>query len=162
MYRFGEWLRRERLEHGWSQVELAEKTYGEISQATISAYEQNRSLPSILDVHILATACEKTLGSIPWDEFDLRTEKKRNWSHLKQERFDLDELPLADSVRTFDGKTYQLHGRIAIEQESKETQEISQIYYRIRTVVDENQVIAKRKHPNDELIHVSRRRLVHQ
>ncbi len=36
MYRFGEWLRRERLEHGWSQVELAEKTYGEISQAPMS------------------------------------------------------------------------------------------------------------------------------
>lgn len=36
MYRFGEWLRRERLEHGWSQVELSEKTYGEVSQAAIS------------------------------------------------------------------------------------------------------------------------------
>ncbi|WP_174316108.1 hypothetical protein [Exiguobacterium sp. JMULE1] len=35
-------------------------------------------------------------------------EKKRNWSYLKQERFDLTELPLADSVRTFDGMTYQL------------------------------------------------------
>jgi len=162
MYRFGEWLRRERLENGWSQVELSEKTCGEVSQAAISAYERNRSLPSITDVQILATACEKTLGSIPWDEFDLRVEKKRNWSNLKQQRFDLAELPLADSVRTFDGKTYQLHGRIAIEQDSQEAQEISQIYYRIRTVVGENQVIAKRKHPNDELIHVSRRKLVHQ
>ncbi|WP_368915888.1 multiprotein-bridging factor 1 family protein [Exiguobacterium acetylicum] len=161
MYRFGEWLRRERLEHGWSQVKLAKKTYGEPSQAAISAYERNRSLPSILDVQILATAREQTLGSIPWDEFDLRMEKKRNWSHLKHERFDLTELPLADSVRTFDGKTYKLHGHIAIEQESKETQEISQIYYRIRTVVGESQVIAKRKHSNDELIHVSRRKLVH-
>lgn len=121
MYRFGEWLRRERLEHGWSQVELAEKTYGEISQAAISAYERNRSLPSILDVQILATACEQRLGSIPWDDFDLSMEKKRNWLNLKQERFDLAELPHADSVRTFDGKIYQLHGRIAIEQESKET-----------------------------------------
>ncbi|WP_313491454.1 helix-turn-helix transcriptional regulator [Exiguobacterium sp.] len=158
MYRFGEWLRRERLEHGWSQVKLA----GETSQAAISDYERNRSLPSILDVQILATSREQTLGSIPCDEFDLRTEKKRNWSNLKQERFDLAELPLADSVRTFDGKIYQLHGRIAIEQESKETQEISQLYYRIRTVVGENQVIAKRKHPDDELIHVSSRKLVHQ
>lgn len=162
MYRFGEWLRRERLEHGWSQVELSEKTYGEVSQAAISAYERNRSLPSILDVQILATACDHTLGSIPWDEFDLRIEKKRNWSSLMQERFDLAELPLADSVRTFDGKTYQLHGRIAIECDSQETQEISQIYYRIRTVVGNNQVIAKRKHPTDELIHVSRKRLVYQ
>ncbi len=162
MYRFGEWLRRERLEHGWSQVELSEKTCGEVSQAAISAYERNRSLPSITDVQLLATACKKTLGSIPWDEFDLRVEKKRNWSNLKQERFDLAELPLAESVRTFDGKTYQLHGRIAIEQESKETKEIAQLYYRIRTVVGENQVIAKRKHPDDELIHVSRRKLVHQ
>lgn len=161
MYRFGEWLRRERLKHGWSQVELSEKTYGEISQAAISAYERNRSLPSILDVQILATACEQTLGSIPWDDFDLRMEKKRNWSHLKQERFNLAELPLADSIRTFDGKTYQLHGRIAIEQESNETQEIAQLYYRIRTVVGEDRVIAKRKHPDDELIHVSRCRLVH-
>lgn len=89
--------------------------YGEISQAAISAYERNRSLPSILDVQILATACEQRLGSIPWDDFDLSMEKKQNWLNLKQERFDLAELPLADSVRTFDGKIYQLHGRIAIE-----------------------------------------------
>ncbi|WP_393964395.1 helix-turn-helix domain-containing protein [Exiguobacterium sp. S22-S28] len=161
MYRFGEWLRRERLEHGWSQVELAERTYGEVSQAAISAYERNRSLPSLMDIHVLATACDQTLGSIPWDDLDLRTEKKRNWSNLTQERFDLAELALADSIRTFDGKTYQLHGRIAIERDSQETREIAQLYYRIRTVVGEDQVIAKRKHPSDELIHVSRRRLVH-
>lgn len=155
MYRFGEWLRRERLEHGWSQVELAERTYGEISQAAISAYERSRSIPSILDVKILATACEQTLGSIPWDEFDLRMEKKRNWSHLKQERFDLAELPLADSVRTFDGKTYKLCGRIGIELESKKVEEISKLYYRTRTVVADNCVIAKRKQLQSELLHVS-------
>ncbi|QZY88605.1 helix-turn-helix domain-containing protein [Exiguobacterium acetylicum] len=36
-----------------------------MSQATISAYERNRSLPSILDIQILATACEQSLGSVP-------------------------------------------------------------------------------------------------
>ncbi len=40
MYRFGEWLRRERLEHGWSQVELAERTYERnLARRQSAAYE---------------------------------------------------------------------------------------------------------------------------
>ncbi|OGX77808.1 hypothetical protein A6395_15380 [Exiguobacterium sp. SH31] len=72
------------------------------------------------------------------------------------------ELPQADSVRTFDGKTYELHGFLGIERESGEAVQLTQLYYRIRTVVSDSHVLAKRKNPDDELVHVKKRKNVRQ
>lgn len=58
----------------------------------------------------------------------------------------------ARSIKTFDGKTYRLRGNIAVEDETKDIQRVADIYYRVRTVVDdERNIIAKRTHEDDEL-----------
>lgn len=162
MYRFGEWLKENRRLSGWSQVELSEKTFGEISQPAISQYEQNRSVPSISDIDHLARAFGHTLAMVPWDAIDFGYGAKRSVTKLERRRFDLKELPQADSVRTFDGKTYELHGFIGIEKASGEAVQLTQLYYRIRTVVCDAHVLAKRKNPDDELIHVKKRKRVRQ
>ncbi|MCP1285216.1 hypothetical protein BW897_29390 [Bacillus cereus] len=59
----------------------------------------------------------------------------------------------AHSVKTFDGKTYQLRGAVAIENKTGEIVKIAQVYYKVRSVVDKNNnLIAKRKNPEDELV----------
>jgi hypothetical protein len=65
----------------------------------------------------------------------------------------------AQSVKTFDGKTYKLRGAVAIENKTGNIERIAEIYYRIRSVVDESQkIIAKRKTQEDELTVVYRKR----
>lgn len=160
MYRFGEWLKENRQLSGWSQIELSEQTFGKISQPAISQYEQNRSTPSIADIDHLARALGHTLATVPWDVIDFGYGVKRNVTRLEHRRFDLKELPQADSVRTFDGKTYALHGFLGIEEGSGEAVHLTHLYYRIRTVVRESRVLAKRKNPQDELIHVKKRKRV--
>ena len=89
MYRFGEWLKENRRLSGWSQVELSEKTFGEISQPAISQYEQNRSVPSIADIDHLARALGHTLVMVPWDaiEFGYGYGAKNSVSKLERRRF---------------------------------------------------------------------------
>ncbi|EEM38646.1 hypothetical protein bthur0004_54300 [Bacillus thuringiensis serovar sotto str. T04001] len=52
----------------------------------------------------------------------------------------------AHSVKTFDGKTYQLRGAVAIENKTGEIVKIAQVYYKVRSVVDKNNnLIAKKE-----------------
>ncbi|MFO7317164.1 MAG: hypothetical protein C0P75_008920 [Bacilli bacterium] len=67
------------------------------------------------------------------------------------ERMSLYELPANDSIRTFEGKTYELKGFVGIEKETGEIEKVTELYYRARTVVKNNHVIAKRKNETDEL-----------
>ncbi|MEK5204969.1 hypothetical protein NST55_27230 [Bacillus sp. FSL R10-2789] len=61
----------------------------------------------------------------------------------------------AHSVKTFDGKTYELKGTIAIENNTGGIENVAQIYYQVRSVRDEHQnLIAKRKHKQAELVAV--------
>lgn len=64
----------------------------------------------------------------------------------------------AHSVKTFDGKTYELKGAIAIENGTGSIEKVAQIYYRVRSVRDEHQnLIAKRKHKQAELVAVKQK-----
>jgi len=59
-------------------------------------------------------------------------------------------------VKTFDGKTYELKGTVAIENSTGELEQIAQIYYRVRSVRDgEKKLIAKRKNKQAELVAVN-------
>ncbi|MYL22062.1 hypothetical protein GLW04_19490 [Halobacillus litoralis] len=58
----------------------------------------------------------------------------------------------ANSVKTFDNEIYELKGSLAINKENGNIQPVANIYYRVRTAVNHHKnVIAKRKHTNDEL-----------
>lgn len=58
----------------------------------------------------------------------------------------------AESVKTYDNEIYKLQGSIAVNQENGEIKKVADIYYRVRTAVDEKkQVVAKRKNSSDEL-----------
>ena len=67
------------------------------------------------------------------------------------ERMSLYELPTNDSLRTFEGRTYELKGFVGVEKDSGEVEQVTNLYYRARTVVKNNQVTAKRKNESDEL-----------
>ncbi|MFG6116928.1 hypothetical protein ACGTN9_17380 [Halobacillus sp. MO56] len=57
----------------------------------------------------------------------------------------------ADNIKTFEGKVYDVHGIWAIDKNGA-TEKLSSIYYRIRTVKNEDfKTIAKRKNPMSEL-----------
>ncbi|MBT2576873.1 hypothetical protein J7E43_05560 [Bacillus sp. ISL-8] len=67
----------------------------------------------------------------------------------------------AHSVKTFDGKTYQLKGAVAIENNTGEIERTSQIYYMVRSVLDKNHnLIAKRKNVEDELVAIKKPRKI--
>lgn len=58
----------------------------------------------------------------------------------------------AKSVKTYDNEIYKLQGSIAVNEENGDIKKVADIYYRVRTAVDEEkQVIAKRKKSTDEL-----------
>ncbi|MGG3801901.1 hypothetical protein ABET39_22900 [Metabacillus fastidiosus] len=63
---------------------------------------------------------------------------------------------IGNSVKTFDGKMYLLKGAIAVESNTGEIKRVADIYYRVRSIVDEkHNVVAKRKHEHDELKRVN-------
>ncbi|MDR4987081.1 hypothetical protein CN491_26015 [Bacillus cereus] len=64
----------------------------------------------------------------------------------------------AHSIKTFDGKTYELKGSMAIESTTGNIEKVAQIYYQVRSVRDEHQnLIAKRKHKQAELVAVKQK-----
>jgi hypothetical protein len=53
------------------------------------------------------------------------------------------------------GKTYELKGAVAIENKTGEIQNLAQIYYQVRSIVDSKKnLIAKRKNQDSELVAV--------
>ena len=74
--------------------------------------------------------------------------KNRRRSYGKRKRLTFYDIAAsqAHSVKTFDGKTYELKGTIAIENSTGSIEKVAQIYYQVRSVRDEHQnLIAKRK-----------------
>lgn len=59
----------------------------------------------------------------------------------------------ADSIKTFDNEVYELKGTVAVNPNNGDIKKIADVYYRVRTAINEEKnVIAKRKHCNDELL----------
>lgn len=149
----GEWIRLKRLEKGLSQKSVAELSKDVLKQSTLSAYEQNK----IKDINISKlVVLGKILGftpkDLPWDLLDLDT--------TESERIGVYELPTtADSVRLFNGKTYQLEGVLGVETDTGAVKNISEIYYQVRSAASKGSLVAKRKHPYDELVRFSNRKL---
>jgi transcriptional regulator with XRE-family HTH domain len=149
----GEWLRMKRLEKGLSQKNVADLSNGVLKQSTLSAYEQNK----IKDINISKlVVLGKILGftpkGLPWELLDLDA--------TESERIGIYELPTtADSVRLFNGSTFRLEGVLGIETDTGAVKKISEIYYQVRSAASEGSLVAKRKHPHDELVRYSNRKL---
>lgn len=159
-YYFGDWIREQRELAGLTQKELAEKTQNKIKQNTISMWERKDiAIPSIQNILIITDALGLSLRSVPFDHFNLEVKKTSNKNKGRErikvkERFGLYDLPSASSVRTFDGKTYQLKGFIGVETKTGEVKHITDLYYNVRSVVKDSKFLAKRKNENEELIRV--------
>lgn len=65
----------------------------------------------------------------------------------------------ANSIKTFDNEIYELKGSLAVNMESGDVETVADIYYRVRTAVNSHKdIIAKRKHSDDELCTYSRKK----
>lgn len=159
-YYFGDWIKEQRESAGLTQKKLAERTGNKITQSTISMWERREiAVPSIQNVLIIVKAFNLTLRSVPFDHFNLSLEKTGNKIVYKgcekvKERFSLYELTTATSLKTFEGKTYELKGFVGVEQSTGEVKHITDLYYNARTVARESEFLAKRKKENDELMKV--------
>lgn len=140
----GDWLKKEREKRNITQFEVAE-TVG-VSQAKVSFWENNKSLPSIFDLYKFSGLIGLySLADIPFEKLEF------DKGDVVMERMSLYELPTNDSIRTFEGRTYELKGFVGIERDSGDVEQVTELYYRARTVVKNKQVTAKRKNANDEL-----------
>lgn len=62
------------------------------------------------------------------------------------------DLKDAQSIRTFENETFILKGTVAVDLENGNIEKLADVYYRVRTAIGKNeQIIAKRKNPFDEL-----------
>jgi len=58
----------------------------------------------------------------------------------------------AHTVKTFDNQIYKLKGSLAVNEDNGEIEKVADIYYRVRTAINEDHgIVAKRKHDEDEL-----------
>lgn len=144
---FGDWLKIERKKKKVTQKEMCERL--DIAQSTLSNWENNKVAPPVNVLDQLLSSLELKRKEMPDSVFF----KKRNESKgdAIMEKMSLYELPTHDSIKTFEGKTYKIHGFVGVETSSGEVEPVTELYYRTRTVVSENKVIAKRKNENDEL-----------
>ena len=156
LWSFADWLKEQRAIRGISQLELCVLTNYRIPQSTISNWESDRTIPSVTNILILTKALKMKMSSVPWDDIHFDKSDKRAEVDECKERYSLYDLPKADSLKTFEGKIYVLKGFVGIEQETGHVEHITELYYRTRTVVFDNQVAAKRKNVHDELVKVSR------
>lgn len=71
---------------------------------------------------------------------------------MAEKRLTFLDLKDAKSIRTFDNETFILKGALAVDQDNGNIEKLADVYYRVRTAIDENeQIIAKRKNALDEL-----------
>lgn len=150
---FGDWIKEQREIFGLSQAELSSLTNNRIKQSTISMWESKEVLtPSIRNIWSITNALGIPLSNVPWNYLDLgfKDEDGARCERVK-ERFRLYDLPNANSVKTFEGKTYDLIGSVGIEQDSGEIKHVTDLYYRAKTVVSDSKILARRKTVNDEL-----------
>lgn len=139
----GDWLKQEREKCNLTQNAVAE-TVG-VSQGTVSQWENGKAIPDALEIYRFANLIDLySLDDIPFDEFFQEGD-------FTLDRMSLYELPNQDSVKTFEGRIYTLKGFVGIEKGSGTIEAVTDLYYRAKTVVKDNRVIAKRKKENEEL-----------
>lgn len=152
---FGDWIKEQRKILGISQAELSDRTGRRIPQSTISMWEKGKNEnPSAQNVKLLVESLGIPMNNFPWDYVIFEEKNAETRCDQMKERFRLYELSSASSLKTFEGKTYELKGCVGIEQETGEVRHISDLYYRTRSVVSKKQLLAKRKTPDDELMKV--------
>lgn len=162
-YYFGDWLKEQRHFFGLTQKDLSEITQNKITQSVISMWERKEIIiPSIQNILTITESLEIPLQSIPWDHLVLQDDEDEMRCGEMKERFGLYELPTASSVKTFEGKTYDLKGFIGIETKTGEVKHITDLYYSAKTVVSESKLLAKRKKENQELLKLKGEKKVKQ
>lgn len=58
----------------------------------------------------------------------------------------------AKSAKTFDGKLYMLKGGVAVEKGTGDVKRVADIYYEVRSVMDQaHTIVAKRRKKDEEL-----------
>lgn len=151
---FGDWIREQREIFGLSQADLSSKTNNRIKQSTISMWESKEILtPSIRNIWTITNALGIPLSNVPWNYLDLGfKDEDESRCGIVKERFRLYDLPNANSVRTFEGKTYDLIGSVGIEKDSGEIEHVTDLYYRAKTVVSDSKILARRKTVDEELV----------
>lgn len=153
---FGEWVKEQRTMLGISQSELSNRTGKQIPQSTISMWEQQRNEnPSAQTLKLLAESLGVPMTNFPWEHVLFKDKNTEMRCNEMAERFYLYDLASASSLKTFEGKTYELKGAVGVERESGDVLHIADLYYRTRSVVSDKRLLAKRKNANEELIKVS-------
>lgn len=154
---FGDWIKEQREIFGLSQAELSSLTNNRIKQSTISMWENKEVLtPSIRNIWTVTNVLGIQLSNVPWSYLDLGfKDDEESRCEIVKERFGLYDLPKANSVRTFEGKTYDLIGSVGVEKESGEIRHVTDLYYRAKTVVSDSKILARRKTIDEELLLVS-------
>ena len=128
-YYFGDWLKEQRVLFDLTQKDLSGITKNKITQSAISMWERKEVvIPSIQNILTVAEALDIPLQNIPWDHLMLQEEENKERCGEMKERFGLYELPTASSVKTFEGKTYDLKGFVGIEKDSGEVKHITDLY----------------------------------
>jgi transcriptional regulator with XRE-family HTH domain len=152
---FGDWIKEQRRTLGISQMELSNRTGKQIPQSTISMWEQGKNEnPSAQSVKLLVESLGISMNNFPWDYIIFKDQNTEARCNQMAERFCLYDLASASSLKTFEGKTYELRGSVGIEKETGDVRHISDLYYRTRSVVSDKRLLAKRKSANDELLRV--------
>ncbi|WP_298830091.1 helix-turn-helix transcriptional regulator [uncultured Planococcus sp.] len=149
---FGDWIKEQRKALGISQSELSDRTGKQIPQSTISMWEQRKNEnPSAQNVRLLVESLGMSMQNFPWEHVRFKDKNTEARCNQMAERFYLYDLASASSLRTFEGKTYELKGAVGVEKESGEVRHITDLYYRTRSVISDKRLLAKRKNAEDEL-----------
>lgn len=166
-YFFGDWLKEQRERFKLTQKDLSVKTKGKISQSVISMWEKRVvEIPSLNNVLEIIKALDISINSVPFNHFKI-TGNKESVTYFQRgdiltERFSLYDLPSkANSVKTFCGKTYEVKGFVGVETKTGEVKHITDLYYDVRSVVDDSSLLtAKRKNKDDELRKVKKKKRI--
>ena len=153
---FGDWIKQQRVLLGISQSELSSRTGKQIPQSTISMWEQRKNEnPSAQSVRLLVESLGISMNDFPWEHVLFKDKHNEARCNQMAERFYLYDLASASSLKTFEGKTYELKGAIGVDKDSGDVRHITDLYYRTRSVISDKRLLAKRKNVNDELVKVN-------
>ncbi|MBF6633862.1 MAG: helix-turn-helix transcriptional regulator [Planococcus sp. (in: Bacteria)] len=153
---FGDWIKEQRMALGISQTELSDRTGKQIPQSTISMWEQRKNEnPTAQNVRLLVESLGISMNNFPWEHVLFKDKNTEARCNEMADRFYLYELASASSLKTFEGKVYELKGAVGVEKESGEVRHIADLYYRTRSVISDKRLLAKRKNAHEELVRVS-------
>lgn len=153
---FGDWIKEQRIAIGISQTELSVRTGNQIPQSTISMWEQRKhENPTAQNVRLLVESLGIPMSNFPWDHVLFKDKHTEVRCNQMTERFHLYDLATASSLKTFEGKTYELKGAVGVEKDSGEVRHIADLYYRTRSVISDKRLLAKRKNAHEELLRVN-------